>query len=77
MNIIYHWIGFAVIWLSVITIAFFILAFFYEMIINWIGRRFKSVWIIFEFQFYKKEFKEWVKNKPRHENMKDIDNQKK
>jgi hypothetical protein len=69
MNIIYYWIGFAVVWLSVVTALFFILAFFYELIINWIAARFKSLWVIYEFQFYKNDFKEWVKTKERHKNM--------
>lgn len=69
MNIIYHWIGFAFVWLSILTAGFFTLAFFYEIIINWIGKRFKSIWIIYEFQFYKKDFKEWVKDKQRHKNL--------
>ena len=69
MDIIYHWIGFAIVWLSVFTAGFFTLAFFCELIINWIVRRFKLVWGIVEFQFYKKDFKEWVKDKQRHKNM--------
>ena len=69
MSDIYYFIGFVIVWLSITTALLFIIAFFYELIINWIGRKFKSIWVIMEFQIYKKEFKEWVKNKPRHKNM--------
>lgn len=69
MNNIYHWIGFAFVWLSVFTVGFYVLSLFYTIILNWIGKRFKSIWIIYEFQFYKKDFKEWIKVKQRHKNM--------
>lgn len=69
MNIIYQWIGFAFFWLSFFVIACFVLALFYEFVMNWLGSKFKSLWVIIEFQFYKKEFKEWVKDKERHKNV--------
>jgi uncharacterized protein involved in cysteine biosynthesis len=69
MNIIYHWIGFAVVWLSVLIGLLYIVGWLFEQIGNAIGRKYKALWIIFEFQFYKKDFKEWVKDKERHKNM--------
>ncbi len=69
MNIIYHWIGFAFVWISVVVASLVTLTFLYETILNWIGRRFKSVWGIVEFQIYKKDFKEWVKDKQRHKKL--------
>lgn len=69
MNIIYHWIGFAVVWLSVIICTIIVLWTLFKIIMDELGRNFKSLWIFVEFAVYRKDFKEWVKNKQRHKNL--------
>lgn len=69
MNIIYHWIGFAVVWLSVIICLIIALRTLFKITMDKLGRNFKSIWIMVEFAFYRKDFKEWIKDKKRHKNM--------
>lgn len=69
MDTVYHWIGFAVVWLSAIAGCLALILFFYVLLVNWIGRKFKSLYIIVEYQFYKERFKEWIKDKERHPKM--------
>ena len=71
MQEIYYWTGFVFFWLMAIIGCLAMLIVLYTSIFNWISRNYKSLWIIVEFQFYRKQFKEWVKDQPRHKNMSD------
>jgi hypothetical protein len=69
MENFYYYVGFSTfLILSLIGFLFLFINLF-EWVVNQLGKRFKNIWIIIEFQFYRKEFKEWVKTKERHEKM--------
>lgn len=69
MNNIYYWIGFAVVWLGSLIAFLYVFSYLIKAIGDAIGRKYKFLWVIVEFQIYKKDFKEWVKDKQRHINM--------
>ena len=62
---IYYWFGFIVFWACVTIGVSIIAGYLYKKLLDELGKRFKSVWILFEFAYYKKDFKEWVKDKER------------
>ncbi len=62
----FAWIGFIVMIVLSVFLAFFLLYQLYVFVLNSLGKRFKEMWSIIEFMYYRKEFKEWVKNKERH-----------
>ena len=66
MEQIYHWIGLVVFWLSVPTGLFIIFQFAIMWMMNILCKKWNSIWMIVEFGYYKKDFKNWVKNKNRH-----------
>ena len=66
MEQVYYWIGLVVFWLSAIIGSGVVVYFLGEIILNELGRRFKIFWVMIEFIYYKKDFKEWVKDKERH-----------
>lgn len=66
---IYIWIGRLAVWLCFGYLIFEIIGYVLEKSIDWIGRRFDSAWIIVEYMHYRKDFKEWVKDKKRHPKM--------
>jgi hypothetical protein len=70
MNTIYNYAGFIFLWMSIAIGMTFILTLFYIFFVNWIGKKWKNSFMILEFIIYRKEFKEWVKDKPRHKNLK-------
>jgi len=67
MEQIYYWIGLIVFWLSVTIGSIIAIGFLIRIILDELGRRFKTLWIIVEFAYYRAEFKEWVKDKKRHQ----------
>lgn len=69
MNNIYYFIGFSFFWISSLIAFVYVTYYFIKLTGDAIGRKYKFLWIIVEFQFYKKDFKEWVKDKERHVNM--------
>ena len=66
MGQIYYWIGLVVFWLSAMIGSVISIGFLVKKILDELGRRFKIMWIMVEFSYYRKEFKEWVKDKKRH-----------
>lgn len=70
MNTIYNYAGFVFLWMSIAIGMAVILTLFYVFFVNWIGKKWKNSFMILEFIIYRKEFKEWVKDKPRHKNLK-------
>ena len=66
MEQIYYWIGLVVFWLSATIGSVLAIGFLGETLLNGLGRRFKTMWIMVEFAYYRKDFKEWVKDKKRH-----------
>ena len=66
METIYYWIGLLIFWLSAFMGVVLVSGFLLKIIIDELGRRFKILWVMVEFAHYRKEFKEWVKDKIRN-----------
>jgi len=66
MEQIYSWIGLIVFWLSAIIGSILTIGYLGKLLLDELGHRFKTMWIMVEFAHYRKEFKEWVKDKKRH-----------
>jgi hypothetical protein len=66
MEQIYYWIGLIVFWLSATIGSVLVVGFLGKTLLDELGRRFKTLWIMVEFAHYRKDFKEWVKDKKRH-----------
>lgn len=66
IDLAYHIIGMIFVWLSVAIMLFMVLGHILDKSLNYLGKRFNTLFVIVEFQFYKKRFKEWVKDNPRH-----------
>ena len=66
MEQIYYWIRLVVFWLSAITGSLVAVGFLGKLLLDELGRRYKIFWVMVEFAHYKKEFKQWVKDKKRH-----------
>jgi len=66
MEQIYYWIGLVVFWLSATIASVVAVGFLGEILLDELGRKFKTMWIMVEFAHYRKDFKEWVKDKKRH-----------
>jgi hypothetical protein len=65
MENLYHWMGLIWFWASVCLVSFYIAGKLFIAIMNWLGRRFSSMWTFLEFMYYREEFLEWVKDKER------------
>lgn len=61
----YYWIGFAVLWLSVIYGVFTVVWWLLTTLLDELGKKFKVLWIMVEFAHYRTRFKEWIKDKDR------------
>lgn len=66
MEQIYHWIGLVVFWLSAIIGSVVAIGYLGKLLLNELGRQFKTTWIIVEYAHYRRQFKDWVKDKKRH-----------
>lgn len=66
MEQIYNWIGLIIFWTSAIIGSVVIIGYLGKILLNELGRRLKIMWIMVEFAHYRKEFKNWVKDKERH-----------
>lgn len=66
MNIIHEWIGIIISCTGAIVILFFIL----QLVYDFLNKQFLVMWRVVEYTYYRKEFKEWVKNKERHTKLK-------
>lgn len=62
----YNWIGFIVMYLSAFLGSAIAIAFIFKLILNVLGSKFYWMWIIIEYMYYRKDFKEWVSDKERH-----------
>lgn len=68
MEQIYYWIGLVVFWLFATIGSVVAIGFLGRILLDELGRRFNTMWIMVEFSYYRKDFKEWVKDKKRHKN---------
>ena len=66
---IYIWIGRIAVCLCFGFLAFKLIGYILESLINWMGKRWNNMWAFIEYLYYRKDFKEWVKNKQRHSKM--------
>lgn len=66
MEQIYYWIGLSVFWLSSIIGSVIVVGYLFKELLDYLGKKFKILWVMVEFAHYRKEFKEWVKDKTRH-----------
>ena len=78
METIYYWIGLVIFWLSASIGIVRIVAFLLKILMDKLGEIFLWPWFITEYVFYRHQFKEWVKDKPRlpiiEDNLKQNDN---
>ena len=65
MDTLYYITGIIAIWSILITSILVLLALGVTKLLNYLGRTNGSIWIIVEYAFYRKQFKEWVKDKER------------
>jgi hypothetical protein len=68
---IYEWLGFAIFWLSVVFLSLIIVGALFKWIMNLLGKYWNNLWVIIEYLIYRKDFKEFVKDKQRHKRLKD------
>jgi hypothetical protein len=68
MEQIYYFIGLVVFWLSATIGSVIAIGFLVKILLDELGRRFRTLWVIAEYAHYRKEFKKWVKDKKRHPN---------
>jgi hypothetical protein len=66
MEKIYYIVGFSFIWLSAITVGVFVTYYLFKTILDYLGEIFSILWNMLEYVYYRRSFKEWVKNKKRH-----------
>lgn len=70
MKVIYEIVGIAIVWTSAIIGTLSLFFFLLYKAIDILSKHIKNSYIMLEFIAYYKEFKEWVKEKPRHKNHK-------
>ncbi len=68
---IYGWLGFAIFWLSVVFVSLIIVGALLKWIMNLLGKYWNNLWVIIEYLIYRKDFKEFVKDKQRHKRLRD------
>ena len=66
MEHIYYWIGLIVFMLSATIGSVVIIGYLGKLLLDELGRKFKTTWIIVEYAHYRQQFKKWVKDKKRH-----------
>ena len=66
MEQVYYWIGLSIFWLSATIGSVIVLGYLLIELLDYLGKKFKILWVMVEFAYYKKEFMEWVKDKKRH-----------
>lgn len=64
-------VGYYVFWLSAILGSLILIGILTKKLLNYIGRNYRKIWIIIEYLIYREEFKEFMKDKERHEKLKD------
>lgn len=69
MEQIYYWIGLSVFWLSATIGSVIVVSYLLKELLDYLGKKFKILWVMVEFVYYKKDFIEWVKAKERHPNL--------
>lgn len=65
METLYYITGLIIIWATSIASILMLLVLGITKLLNIIGRKYGSSWIIVEYAFYRKQFKEWIKDKER------------
>lgn len=65
-DVLYYWTGFSLVWLALSSLLFIVVRWVFIKTMNKLGGIFSSMWHFIEFIFYRKYFKEWVKDKERH-----------
>lgn len=70
MEEVYRTIGKIYFWVCFSTGTVIIFLFTIIVLFNLLGRKFKTLWIVVEFVYYRKDFKEFVKDKKRHPKLK-------
>ena len=73
---IYYWVGLLSVWVGFGYITIKIIGLILITLINWLGNRFDKMWFFLEFLYYRKDFKEFVKDKQRHPRIKKLNQQK-
>ena len=71
METIYSWIGFFSFWAYLLIFSVIISKWLIENFFNYWAKISKFPWRMFEYIYYRKEFKEWIKDKERHFRLKD------
>ena len=65
MNLIYEWIGFIVFWLAAVFGMFLFVYYSVTRIYESVAKKLNIVTIMLEYSYYRKNFKEWVKDEER------------
>lgn len=63
---IYLWVGRLAVWLCFGFLLFKLIGWIMVNAINWLSTKFNVMWNVFEYFYYRQDFKEWVKAKERH-----------
>ena len=67
---VYLCIGKLAVWLCFAFLLIKLIGYIFVSIVNWAGDRWNNLWAFIEYLYYRKEFKDWVKDKERHSKMK-------
>jgi len=66
MEEVYYYIGLVIFWLSATIGTLIGVGFLLKLILDDLGNRFKMMWRVVEYFYYRVDFKEWVRDKKRH-----------
>ena len=69
MEEMYYWIGLVVFWLCSIIGVVLIVGYLCKILLDELGKRFKTMWIFVEYAIYRSDYKKWVKDKKRHKKL--------
>lgn len=72
MDTVYYWLGAVCFWMIASSSILLVLAFAGRLIEKKARRQFRTYWFLWEFMWYRKKFKEWVKDKKRHPQVEEI-----
>lgn len=60
---IYYYIGFSITWITLITAGIFLTSKLLSIIVDKLSNIFTNWWVIIDYVYYRKDFKEFMKNK--------------
>ena len=60
MENMYMILGMIVFWAVSIVTSVVVLWYGFEMLINWLGNKFKILWVVVDYARHRKEFKKWL-----------------